>query len=81
MTMQENQLLESLKHMQEMLDESTTVCLCNPETLKFIKEQIDIPSNVVFIEEKYVEVDELLVIKDKQMKKDLLRVHRERSKG
>lgn len=79
--MQENQLLESLKHMQEKIDESMKVCLCNPETLKAIKERMDIPPNVVFIEEKYVEMNKILIIKDKQMKKDLLKIYRERSNG
>lgn len=79
--MQEKQLFESLKHAQEKIDESMEVCLCNPETLKAIKKRMDIPPNVVFIEEKYVEMSKILIIKDKQMKKDLMKAYRERNKG
>ena len=73
--MNSSDIISSLKHAQELIDEWKTVCICNPITLKNIKEKIDISGDIVFIEDARVEQYQVIVVKDPEFKKILLEMH------
>lgn len=62
-------ILHEIETMQAMV---TTVCLCNPETKKFIEQKADVPKNIIFIENEYVEKNTAYIVKDLELKKALL---------
>lgn len=69
-------LLEKMKNVQA---EIAIVYLCNPETKKVIEQRIDdISPNVYIIEEKYIEPNQVLVVKDLELKKTLIEMYESR---
>lgn len=73
----EKQILSAIKAMEEMMDDITTVCVCNSKTLKVIEERADdLPPTIVFVEDNRVEANQVLVVKDEKLKKMFLEVHK-----
>lgn len=72
----ESKILLTLRNAQEIIEDLTKVCVCNSKTLKTIESGIEIPPTIVFVEDDRVEDFQILVVKDKELKKMFLEVHK-----
>lgn len=74
--MEIKQILLSLKEMQEEIEKNTKVCVCNSNTMKIIEDRIDIPPNIVLVEDNHIEDNQMLVVENKELKKLFLEKHK-----
>ena len=67
-----NNILLAIGKMQEKIEDNIKVCLCNPKTKEAIEQNTEIPPNIIFIENDYVETNQIYVVEDRKLKKVLL---------
>ena len=72
----ESEILLTLRKMQEMIEDSTKVCVCNPKTLKLIEENIEIPPTLYLVSDHNVEEFQMFMLKDKELKKVCMEVYK-----
>lgn len=70
-----SEFLSAVKAAQDKFLEATKVCLCNPEMKKYIEQRIESSPGIVFIGNKLIEPNLIIVVEDMELKKTLLEVY------
>lgn len=70
-----SEFLSAINAAQEKFLELTKVCLCNPETKKYIEQRIETSPAIIFIGNKFIEPNLIIVVEDMELKKTLLEVY------
>lgn len=62
----------------DMMIDMNEVLLCNAETKKMLEESGEIPSNFYILEDNHIEKNQVIVVKDREMKRACIEAYEAR---